>query len=121
MRALCFCILALILAAPTSWAGKKEGKKGGKVAVNPELVQQFDTDSDGQLSKTETKAAQKAMNKGDAKLLELFDADKDGKLKGKERAAARRALGIKGKTKKKQADDDDDDDDDHDDDDDDDD
>jgi len=97
------------LAATLSFASAQEKpKRGDGPPVPPEVLEKFDADKDGKLSKEEREAARAAREKefdkdgdgklndeerkamredGHKKLLEKFDTDKDGKLSEEERKA----------------------------------
>ena len=76
-----------------------EGKKGKCDKGRQKMIQQFDTDGDGQLNEQEKAAAKEAMQQrretAKAKRLERFDTDGDGELSKEERKAAREAMAQK--------------------------
>ena len=98
-----------VFAAAQDEKPKREGRGGG---VPPEVLEKFDADKDGKLSKEERQAARAAREKefdkdGDGKLSEeerkgmqedgrkkliaRFDKDGDGKLSDEEKAAIPKA------------------------------
>jgi len=95
--------------------GKKPAKE--KKAVSPELLEKYDKDKDGKLSKEERvelkkdKAAEKKAKSETGKkkkgvspeVLEKYDKDKDGKLSKEERAEMKKDKKTKAKGKKKKA------------------
>lgn len=115
------------LAATVSFASAQEKPKrgDGPPPFPPEVIEKFDADKDGKLSKEEREAARAAREKefdkdgdgklndeerkamredGHKKMLEKYDTDKDGKLSEEERKAMpqrpRGERGPKGEGKK---------------------
>jgi len=74
-------ILGALLGA-TAFAGAQDKPKRGGGPVPPEILEKFDADKDGKLSKEEREAARAAREKE-------FDKDGDGKLNDEERKALR--------------------------------
>lgn len=86
--------IALLMAMPLATAGDREQRRA-------EILEQFDTDGDGQLSEAERQAARESGafsgrsgkrgrgGKRRQEILEEFDADGDGQLSEAERQAAR--------------------------------
>lgn len=72
-------ILGALIGA-TTLAGAQEKPKRGGGPVPPEILEKFDADKDGKLSKEEREAARAAREKE-------FDKDGDGKLNDEERKA----------------------------------
>lgn len=62
--------------------GNRRGHRGRGGQRRQQMLQQFDTDGDGQLNETERQAAKTAMK---AKMLEKFDANGDGVLSDDEK------------------------------------
>ena len=88
-RAVLVCT-ALLMAVPLAIAGDREQRRA-------EILEQFDTDGDGQLSEAERQAARESgafsgkRGRGEKRrqqILEEFDADGDGQLSEAERQAA---------------------------------
>ena len=87
-------LMGTMLMAGAQGAEKKpkgEGKPGGPPAVPPFLLEKYDTDKDGKLSKEEReKMKAERQKEGDAQrkaMLDKFDTDKDGKISPEEREA----------------------------------
>ncbi|MGA0854081.1 MAG: EF-hand domain-containing protein [Luteolibacter sp.] len=87
-------LMGTMLIAGAQGAEKKpkgEGKPGGPPAVPPFLLEKYDTDKDGKLSKEEReamKADRQKEGEGQRKaMLDKFDTDKDGKISPEEREA----------------------------------
>ena len=68
----------------------KEERKAAHEARKAERIAKYDTDGDGELSDAEKQAARDARK---AEMLEKFDADGDGELSKEERKAARDEMG----------------------------
>jgi hypothetical protein len=73
-------ILGALLGATAISGAQEKPKRGGPVP--PEILEKFDADKDGKLSKEEREAARAAREKE-------FDKDGDGKLNDEERKALR--------------------------------
>jgi len=74
-------ILGALLGA-TAMAGAQDKPKRGGGGFPPEIIEKFDADKDGKLSKEEREAARAAHEKE-------FDKDGDGKLNDEEKKAMR--------------------------------
>ena len=94
-------------------AKAKEARKAKMEARKAKMLERFDIDGDGELSKDERKAMnetlsaerQERIEAKKQKLLEKFDADGNGELNGEEIQAAREALCAGHKHHKKDSDD----------------
>lgn len=75
-------ILGALLGATAIAGAQDKPKRGGGGPVPPEILEKFDADKDGKLSKEEREAARAAREKE-------FDKDGDGKLNDEERKALR--------------------------------
>lgn len=100
------CVAGLALAASPSLAEEEEGRpaRGPRDPQRMQrLLEEFDTDGDGQLSREERQAArERRMAEGGRgaerlkRIKERFDADGDGVLSDEERQAARAEMGRDG-------------------------
>jgi hypothetical protein len=94
-------LMTLILALAACGAthadeekGKRPGPPRGARPVPPAVLEKFDKDGDGKLSKEEREAMMEARK---AEMLKKFDKDGDGELNEEERAEARKAMPRRGR------------------------
>ena len=103
--------LTLVQAEPGGNGGEDKGSKGkgGKQGHRPskeQMLENFDTDADGQLSEDERTAMRESSDKkrgekqgkrpSREEILEKFDANDDGELSEEERAVVRETMGNRG-------------------------
>ena len=79
-------LVPMTLQAAPPEGGEGKGAKKGPREVPAEILEQFDTDGDGELSKEERKAARDARR---AERIAKYDTDGDGELSKAEKEAAR--------------------------------
>jgi Ca2+-binding EF-hand superfamily protein len=81
-------------AARKAWAAKRLAERGdrGFFGPPPEIIEEFDTNKDGELDATEGRTAGQTMERRFRKLTTDYDKDGDGELDSTEVAAALRDL-----------------------------
>jgi len=87
------CVLGLL--APSAALAKGHKSKGGDSSassVSAQILAQYDTDKDGQLSDSEIAALQKDYADNKTEILKQFDTNNDGKLDDAEIAALKASL-----------------------------
>ncbi len=70
----------------------RRGQRGDAPRMDPELLKQFDTDGDGQLSETEREAVKAHMEAKKAAFIKKYDLDADGELNEDETAAMKASI-----------------------------
>ena len=80
--------LAAVLAVGAGGVALAHGGGGKRFAKKAEMLEKYDANKDGELSREEMRAAREARR---AEMLAKFDSNKDGQLDDKERTAAHEA------------------------------